>query len=301
MGTRDAQPAAESGEELLQRFLERYREPLRRYGRYVVVGLLAALLALLVYRQYRVKALSEQAKSWEMLGELPMTGMPAMNPGDAAQIHSSVIAPCEKLLQERWETDATPWILLKLCGARQSAGLYEEVLEACRQLQERFPDHYAASLAERYRAAALEQSGHYERAAEAYEKVASEPEGSLHFWLEAGRCWELAGQREAARHAYHQLTGSPEAQQTAFVGIAESRLKRVATNEEPLFSLPPAPGPEEVREAEDTPVDSSEQPDAGPVETEPAGGEPAPQEPRDEPAGPGEESSAPSGEPVDSP
>jgi len=301
MGTRDAQPAAESGEELLARFLDRYREPLRRYGRYVVVGLLAALVALLAYRQYRVRALSEQAKSWERLSELPMTGMPAMNPDGAAQIHRSIIAPCEKLLEERWETDATPWILLKLCAARQSAGRYEEVLEACRELQERFPDHYAAGLAERYVAAALEQSGHYEGAAEAYEKLASEPEESLRFWLDAGRCWELAGRREAARHAYEQLTGSPEAQQTAFVGIAESRLKRVATKEEPLLSVPPAPTPDEARQIEDAPLDSREQPDAGPVETEPAGGEPAPQEHRDEPAGPDEESTAPSDEPADSP
>ena len=295
MRARRPEPEAPSGEEILEKLFERYRAPLRRYGRFVLLGLAAVIVALLAYGQRNAKARSEQVQSWQGLGDLPPADLLSFDPERSAQLRRQVIERCNRMLKDRWETDATPWIMLKLGNAQQSAGLHKEALETYRKLKDRFPDHLAATLAERDRVAALEEMGRYVQAARACEALAAKHGEDLRFWLDAGRCWELAGNTQAALGAYEKLCGMPDKAHQEDLEMAAARLKRLRRDQPALLALPPAPAHPETTKV-DTPIypaEASESPGgeaelAGPPPAGTSGEPPAPaervqQEPQDSP------------------
>ena len=266
MRAQKQQPVGRSGEDALANVLAKTRILLNRHGRAILVAAVAALIVLLGYRGYRNKALSEQVESWEALAALPSVQPEFLEPEEADERLREVIQRCRGILDERWKTDATPWVMLRLANAQRSAGLYKDAQEICRQLAEQYPSHYATGVAAASRAALLEETGQFGEAALAYEELARlRREGSA-YWPDAGRNWEMAGDKDAAVRAYEMV-----ADKEGFT-VAASRLKNLTAGRPLLTAPPPPPEPS----AEEVPPGEHAEPGQEPTQ---GGTEEAPVQP----------------------
>jgi len=258
MRRQEKQRAASSGEEILERLLPRLRQAAERYGLYVGAVLVAVLVGLLVHQGYRNRLRREKAAMWQALWEMPPVP-PAAEDEDSRRLLEQVVARCQEMLRRGWGTDATPWLLLKLANAQRALGRLEEAAASYRRLLEQYPNHEAGRLAAEGNAAVLEQKGDYEAAARAYEEMARP--GGPQFWVDAGRSWELAGEREAAISAYRRAVKTPGSADSQAGKLAAWRLSELELGK-PLLSSPPAAPAE---------AGAGESPEAGGSDMQPAG------------------------------
>jgi len=211
--------------------------------------LVAVVAVLLAYGSWHNKARSARDLTWKALSALPAAD-PFMLQADSQQLLEHTISRCEKILQERWRTDATPWVLLRLGSAQQAAGYVSEALNTYRRLADRYPDHTATSMSAPNLAAVLEQTGDYEAARRQYEELANEGGQRSPWWIDVGRTCELAGRRDAAMEAYGRLAPEdngekqPEAEDAGEPArdfpLARWRLSRLRSGK-PLLAAPPGP------------------------------------------------------------
>jgi len=258
MRARKQQPVSLSGEETLASVLARARRLLGRHGGSILIGAVAVLVVLFGYRGYRSKALSEQAESWQALAALPSVQHEFLTPEANEKLLTQIIQGCRGILDTRWKTDATPWVMLRLASAQRSAGLYQDALETCSRLAKEYSSHYAAGVAAESRAGLLEETGQYKEAALAYEALARLHREGSPYWPDVGRNWELAGDREAAIHAYEMV-----ADKEGFV-ISASRLKSLKAGKPLLVAPPPPPPP--APSAEGVPPGEHAEPGQGSTE-----------------------------------
>jgi tetratricopeptide (TPR) repeat protein len=256
-----------------------------RYRRHLLIAAAGLLLLLLVTQSYRSKARTERTESWRALSEVRAIPLPpdAVDPEEA---HARlVVDACRRILNERWETDATPWAILEMAVAQNKAGDRQGALASYRRLREEYEGHFAALFAAAGHAAALDDDGRIEEAVATYEELASARGDDSLFWLDVGRCLELAGDREGAMGAYERIArAEPEEGAEGASARAAWRLNRLKAGTGPLLDpVPPAP---------ETPVPAA---DVGPITdaggmtdtdivadsaitTDPGTGEPAPGE-----------------------
>jgi len=260
MRTQRRDAASRSREDIFERLLARARQAAGRYGAYALAAALVLVVALLVHHNYRARLRREQARAWQELSE-----MPGLSPNDGTpewqEQTRQIISRCKSMLADRWETDATAWVLLKLANAQRAAGELEDALQSYRRLRQEYEGHYAATLTGPNVAGLLEEMGRYREAAAAYEEIAREQGGRSRLWLDAGRSWELAGEREAAIRAYRQIAGSADEADNEAAAIAAGRLDDLEAGR-PLLEPPPPRPARQTEPEQQAPV--GEQP-AGPA------------------------------------
>ena len=245
-------PGSRSSDEVFETLFAHAKRFLQRHGRRVLMVTAAALVVLLAYRGYRNKAGKEQVESWKELATLTAVQDVFLEPEEANRLLMEVIRGCEAILDRHWKSDATPWVLLRLANAQRLAGFHKHALETYRRLEKEHPSHYATSFAALNLAGVLEDMGRFEEAARAYEALARQGGENSVFWVDAGRSWEMAGNRDAAVRAYQGV-----ADKEGFA-LAAYRLESLTAGK-PLLTPPsPALEPEESQPPE--PVTPAEEP-----------------------------------------
>ena len=231
------EPPAEH--EVLLRVLERAGAFLRKNGLHLAAAALVLVLGAVLFRTHRYRRDARSNQAWELLGTV---GSPAYltlyEPERAAPLREDAIAKLTAALEAGPDADATPWLLLKLGGFQAAGEQWDAALASYARILEGSPDSAAAACARSARAVVLENAGRYAEAAAAYEELAAE---SPSYWLAAGRCHELAGERSAAEAAYRRAIDgdAPEESQA----MAEARLAALQRGEL-LGPPPPEPKPE---------------------------------------------------------
>lgn len=261
MSTGDQQSTGPSGSDALDAFVQRLRPFAQQYGRGALIALAAVLVVYFAWHGYRGKARAQRAASWEALSGLPATDQPYMKRDEAEEMFLQAIDGCQEILDEHWKTDATPWVLLKMASAQGFAGLHEDALATHLRLQEEYPSHLAARISAPNLAGTMEQLGRYRDAATEYERIARQQGEHSSLWADAARCWEMAGEKEAALRAYEKV-----AQEEGFAAAA-FRLKSLTAGKPLLTAPPPPPSRETLPRGEDSPPGAEPSPER-PVEGE---------------------------------
>jgi len=244
-------------EDIFERLLERLTHSTGRYWRHALAAAAAVVVVLLAYRAYMSKAALERAQTWEELSAMRVVDAGPWRP-DANDVNRDIVLRCQQMLNMRWKTDATPWVLLTLGNAQRSLGLYEDALKSYDRLRTEHKEHCASALAAQPRAAALEELGRFDAAALAYEGLAKEEGEESTFWLDAGRAWELARNRQAATQAYGRLAKLADSTDREEAALAAYRMDQLVRGQ-PMLTPPPPPL---VPDAEEAP------PAPGPAEQE---------------------------------
>ncbi len=289
MRKKEREPAAQPPEEVLADALVKLKHIAGRYGPHIVAGVAAIVVALFVLHSYQNKSRREEARAWQELGQMPPLSRLDRQTASDKDLQG-VISACEKMLKERWKTPAAAWVLLRLANAQRAAGNPEAALSTYQRLRQDYPEHYATNLAAASRAGALEDAGRYKEAAAAYEEIARGRAEDAHFWLDAGRCWELAGDKEAATQDYQRLAESAREDQSDASELAATRLAELARGET-LLSPPPPPKPEPPKETkgEQGGAPGTAEPSAGGMQTPQQSQEPTPSDQEQQKAAPAPE------------
>ncbi len=254
-----------------------------RYRRHLLIAAAGVLLLLFGIQNYRSTARTERTESWRALSEV--RGI--LPPPDAADPEAArarlAVDAYRRILDERWETDATPWVILEMAMAQSKAGDRQGALASYGRLYEEYEGHFAALFGRAGYAPALDDEGRIEEAVAAYERLASARGDDSLFWLDVGRGLELAGDREGAMGAYERIArAEPEGADGASARAAW-RLNRLKAGEPLLGPVPPEPATQ-VPEADAGPIiDAGEMTDTdivvdSAIMTDPGTGESAPGE-----------------------
>lgn len=223
--TQNQQEEGHAPPDPLENIFSYLRQAAHSYGRMVVAAGVAVVLVVVGVQTYRSRVQSESAVSWAKIGRLENY---AQQKGkQKGKQLDSAIKEYETMLEKRWETSATPWILLKLGNARREAGRLNEALSAYRRLREEYGNSMAASMAAPALAGTLEEMGRYEEAAREYEKLAAK-ENDARYYLNAGRCWQLSGAFEKAKKDYQRAREEAGSERTEISELAEFGLNAVA-------------------------------------------------------------------------
>lgn len=263
----------------------------QQYWRHVLVALLSVAVVLVGYHSWRKTRRTERAQTWQKLNELPPLSS-LMFRQDRVEQQRKIIEQCKDLLTNRWETPATPWVLLKLANAQLAAERTLAAHQTLQRLRRDFPDHYATRMASQVRAAVMEDMGNYEEAAQLYKQLAREGGKDSPFWVDTGRAWEMAGRREMAQDAYRKVASLDKAEGADQFPMASFRLKVLKQGGELLSPPPEPPAPPGPKKQSEGGADAATPPgDAGspaPTILDPPDMEPdtAPEPPNDEPPAP---------------
>jgi tetratricopeptide (TPR) repeat protein len=268
----------------LEQLYEQVHDYVVTYWRHMLVVVLAIIVALMGYQSWRNRLRAEEARTWRRLGELPALNA-LMFRRDSEKQQQQIIETCKEILGKRWQTSATPWVLLKLANAQLASKRLGAARETLQRLNRDYSDHYATRMATKAQATLLEDLRRYKEAAALYTRMAKNADEHSPFWLDAGRARELAGDKEGALAAYEKLL------KTAQNGnFPEARFRyKLLAGDGPMLSPPPEPpappkpaetgsspeseglplpGPEQAPSEEASPRES--QPDAAPDETDAA-------------------------------
>lgn len=252
MAIKQNRPAPPAEDDILENLLQRLSHYAGKYGRQALLVVAAVVIVLLVWQRHRARVATDQVQAWQGLRELPILS-PTPNPQNPPE---PIIDGCQAILASGRETDATPWVLLKLANAQRVAGRLDRArldraADTYRRLLRDYPQHHTAALGATGLAGVLEDLGECEEAARAYEALAGARGEDSRHWLDAGRSWELAGKQDEAERAYRHLSGSASenAAQPPSAGqdegrraaqLATFRLDLLAKGA-PLLSPPPPP------------------------------------------------------------
>lgn len=276
----DRQSGPSSDEEAWQQLRRRLSQVWQEYGRTVVVTGAAVAVVLIGYNAYRRRMQEDRSATWQALASLPDPASYAMmSPQDAEKQRQQVIERCRQILEARWESSATPWVLLRLANAQLDAGRGEEAMVTYRRLMKEYPESTAAETARPALAGALEEMGRYEEAAELYRELAEEQDPT--HWMDVARNLELAGRVEEAAKCYRKVTESTESS-SELAQAAEYRLTYLKRGE--ALSVPPPP-PEEKTEQQEEQKEAAgdEAPGRGETEQKPEKAEPPQDETQESP------------------
>ena len=239
MRTQRREHSAPAAEDVLEGALVKLKDVGSSYGLYILAGVAVLVIALIVLHSYQSKARRDEAKVWQELGQMPPLSRRDLQPASDEDLQQ-IIGQCQRLLKESWKTNATAWVLLKVANAERAAGRFEDALKSYEQLQRDYPEHYATRLAAASHAGVLEETGRHKEAAAAYEQLAGRRVQDAHFWLDAGRSWELAGEKDAAMQAYRRLVESAGGSPSEASELAVARVSELARGEA-LLAVPPPP------------------------------------------------------------
>jgi tetratricopeptide (TPR) repeat protein len=246
----------------------------------VVVGLV--LVGVLGYKTLKLRRETQTLTQWDAVSSAPETAPMLYGEQNAAGLRQAAIERLRQVVEQGATTTATPWVRLRLASLLAEEERWGEVAETCRRLVAEHPESAAAEPAREMLAAALEQTGAYEEAADLYERLAST--GPPRHLVAAGRARELAGDLQGAEGLYRRAL--EELEEEDLLGLAEGRLADLAQGK-------PLPPPPEPAAPEPTMLVPGETelivPEATPTTTEPPAG-PAPQDeaqsaPADRPQG----------------
>jgi tetratricopeptide (TPR) repeat protein len=259
-----------SDHEVLLNLVDRATEFLKKNGLHILVVLLIFTLAAVLLRTAHFRRVGQANVAWNALAALPESTILAhdMVLGDPTEIavqRQDAMAKCRALL-EGPETEATPWILYKLGNLESAAGDWTAALSTYERLLREYPESGAAEAAEGAMAAALEDSGDYRGAAQAYERAATN--GISLYLVDAGRAWELAGDAGAAERCYNAALGAGVGER--YEGLVATRLEGVREGallpEPPAFKTPELPARPELGPVL-VPADTEAGPDIAPLES----------------------------------
>lgn len=181
-----------------------------KYSMYLLVGALAIVLLAMFWQGYRRKGHTERVASWRELGKLPQPPGFYMDEQQRLEHTGKVAQRCRLILETHWETDATPWVLLKMATAQRESGDRTGAILIYGRLWREYGAHAATTMSASAYAGTLADEGRFAAAAETYEKLAAREGDTSRSWLAAGRCREMAGDRQAAVTAYQKLAGKTD-------------------------------------------------------------------------------------------
>ena len=121
-------------------------EYLKKYWRPTALAIAVILVAVISWQSYANRKASEFQLTWAALAELP-SPHPFMQPDEKAEMIKNNIETCQRLLSERWNTEATPWVMLRLANAHLELGEPAPAVELLTQIKREYPHHHAYSLA----------------------------------------------------------------------------------------------------------------------------------------------------------
>mgnify|MGYP006292662791 CR=1 FL=1 len=127
--------APTEGQDPLHQAWEWFSEHGEQYVRPALIGLVVLIGGLLLYRSYRNKYAAERVQTWQQISELPPLPSSLMRQENPEAAREKIIRQCRQILSERWNTRATPWVLLKLGNAQLAAQEYQDEIgrASCRQ------------------------------------------------------------------------------------------------------------------------------------------------------------------------
>lgn len=250
MRNENADAERHSEDDLWQNLREQFEDWWNENGRTILVVAIVAAVILVAYNAYRNKVRADETATWATLDRLPdVATLSRTNPQDANKQRQQIVESCENILESRWTTSATPWVLLKMANAQQELGKLADAVAAYDRLTENYPESRAADMSQAPLAGTLEEMGQYQEAAEIYRTLAEEQGNDSLHWLDVARNLELAGQIEEAMKHYRQLTSNLD-ESTDIAQAAAYRLSYL--KEGKTLTPPPPPPPEEEDEEEAT-------------------------------------------------
>lgn len=267
------QNTSSSDQDPMQDLLQAVQSAAERHWRHLLVVLLAIIAVLLGYHNWRSRKDAELAETWRALNQMPPI-QSLRYQQDRQKRLDEVITKCKSILSERWDTSATPWVLLKLGNAQIQAERMLAADKTLATLQRDFPEHYAAKMAQTIRGGVKEDIKEYEKAARIYSEVARQQAGESDQWVDTGRAWEMAGKKKLALSAYDKILDD-----NSGLSLARFRRNIIIRTGELLPSLPPRPEPEKRPEGVESSADEdAKAPSPAQTKDEKTKGPPAPSE-----------------------
>jgi len=209
MRRRRQEGSVQEAHETFGRLLEQVTGFLRRRWRLISPSVVAVVVLATVFYAYHNKLLVEETQSWrEAAPILLLTDLMGMGGSRAAEVHREVVQACRSILESRWRTSATPWVLLKLANAEYALGRLNDAVETYETLLAEHRAAPASTMARPSYAALLEDLGRYDEAAQVYEALAEDEQGISRFWIDAGRSRELALKKDLAQKNYRRFLDS---------------------------------------------------------------------------------------------
>ena len=263
-------PEEPTEEDILGHLTERLWPFLVRNALHIAVAVCLVMVAIIGYKTLALRREARALSQWAEVGAAPEIAAYFYGPEAASELRQEAVKSYERILDEGARTTATPWVMLKLGNLRAVGGDWQGAADAYRRLLKKYPENPAAGPARCGLAAALDQLGQYGEAAALYEQVARS--GQPMFFVDAGRCRELASDAQAAQAAYRRALEEPTLAQDQR-SIAQDRLAAAERGE--LLTPPPAvkPLPQEP-EPGAGPLLAPEETKTVPAETPPAAAEP---------------------------
>jgi predicted negative regulator of RcsB-dependent stress response len=266
-----------SDHELLDIMITRTRTFLRAHGVHVLFALAVLLLIVVVVQTIVAKRQAADIKGHQVLSDqrpvsLLTTAYARPTPA-VEQDRLDMMEQCRQIIEEHGSSSAAPWARMRLA---QLLALRQEWEKAAAQYEAVIAGYENETLRNAARAglaSVREDLGEFEEAAALYAQVAT----SLPVYLvDAGRCYEMAGNLDGARAAYAELETAdvPDSVKAR----AENRLKAIKRGGRYVYSPPPKvdiqisePSPPDLSQfaPEETPIDT------GAPEDTPADGSPA--------------------------
>lgn len=271
-------------DDFLENLYEQVHDYTQRYWRHVLVVVLAIIVVLMGYQSYTTRLRTEEAQTWNQISDLPALNQ-LMFRRDREKQHQQIIDSCKKMLSKRWQSGATPWVLLKLANVQLAADRLGAARETLDRLNRDYPNHYATGMATKTRAALLEDMRRYEEAANLYAKLARNAGEGSPLWVDAGRARELAGDKDGAIEAYAEVVEATGQENGAEFPRAGFRYD-ILNSGGPLLPPPPEPpaAPEPSQTGEGAAPGGLTIPPAGTTPPAPAPPEESPEAPdRNEP------------------
>lgn len=186
------------------------------------IGLIVLILAAPGYMYYHQQ---QEAQANEMLGQI----LPAYEQGnyDQALNGSSQGAGLLTIADEYGNTNAGNLAAFYAASALYEKGEYDRALQYYQQFDK--GNDFIGASAYAAQAAIYESRGDLQKAADYYERAASQYQNKLtapRYLLEAGQAYEDAGQYEAARKVYQRVKSEyPESEQAEEVDRYLARVK----------------------------------------------------------------------------
>ncbi len=253
-----------SEQEVFEKVLHAAQTFLAANALHILLVVAVIVLVVVAYKTYALKRQTVALQQWEAIGSFPELTAMLYGPQQSRQLREQSILQCRAILREGAETQATPWVALKLGNLYAAGGEWREAAEAYRRVVDEYPQSGAAPAAREALAVALEETGQYSRAAQTYGQLARD--GAPRHLLAAGRASELAGKAEAARGHYAEVLARTE--QDEYRALAQARLDAIAAGQ--LLQPPPTVQPFQVPPATPSVQVSAETPSAEVAAPQPA-------------------------------
>jgi tetratricopeptide (TPR) repeat protein len=259
---REQQQEAHPEHDPLAYFLEQAKAFLIKNGLHILLAVGLVLVGALTYKIVAARRSTHAQLQWQAVSNFPEIAVYLYGPEKVGTTRDISIEQCRAIIDSGKTTQATPWVMLRLADLYASADQWPAAVDAYKRLIARYPGSEAASWAKPALAAALEQLGQYAEAAPAYEQLAEA--GPARFFLDAGRCRELAGDLRAAEADYRKLLERKATNElndeanTRLAALAEGRPLQAPPEIKLPKPAPAVPAVETMQVPTETPVAPAE-------------------------------------------